>query len=131
MLQKMMKPAAGQRRASVFAVDVLKHDGAEDSSGKTQRQTIRAELIGDDICTAIGITARSSTPVLQICRQLIAAGHDPATPLHAHRGDVLCLIIRAIGEAATLEANGNGTGFRRHRETDAAPPMRQKLREAP
>jgi hypothetical protein len=72
---------------------------------------IRATLSGDDIATAFDISAQSSGPVLALCRQLVAAGHDPAMPLHAYRGDTLALIIRSIGEAANLEINGKGTGF--------------------
>jgi len=41
----------------------------------------RAELVGDDSCSALGITVRSSSPVLALCRKLVDAGHDPATPL--------------------------------------------------
>ena len=37
-------------------------------------QVIRAELTGADTCTARGITSRSSTPVLAMCRRLIEAG---------------------------------------------------------
>jgi hypothetical protein len=47
--------------------------------------TIRAEIIGT-ICTALGITAHGSAPVLALCRKLVEAGHDPATPLEAWRG---------------------------------------------
>jgi hypothetical protein len=74
--------------------------------------TIRAELSGADTCSASGITAQSPSPVLALCRKLIDAGHNPATPLEAYRGDVLALRIRSIGEAARLEINGEGTGFR-------------------
>jgi hypothetical protein len=56
---------------------------------------------------------------------LVNAGHDPATQLHAYRGNVLCLLARSIGEAAELEINGSGTVFRRRRETDAASLVRQ------
>jgi hypothetical protein len=76
---------------------------------------IRAELSGSDMCSALGIAIRAYAPVLELCRQLVAAGHDPATPLHAYRLDVLCLSVRSIGEAAALEINGDGTGFRRQR----------------
>ena len=51
-------------------------------------------------CTAEGITATSNAPVLALCRKLIAAGYDPATPLEAYRAATLCLNIRSIGEAA-------------------------------
>jgi len=55
----------------------------------------------------------TSAPVLELCRALVAAGHDPASRLDAYRGDVLCLQVRSIGEAARLEINGHGTGFKR------------------
>ena len=37
---------------------------------------------------------------------VVEAGHDPATPLEAYRGDTLCLRVNSIGRAARLEANG-------------------------
>jgi hypothetical protein len=47
---------------------------------------IRAELTGADRCTAFGITAKGESPVLTLCRMLIVAGQEPATPLEAYRG---------------------------------------------
>jgi hypothetical protein len=38
---------------------------------------------------------------------------------------MLCLLVRSIGEAAELEINGDGTGFRRRRQPDAAPPIEE------
>jgi hypothetical protein len=72
---------------------------------------IRAELISSDRCSALGIVARSTTPVLALCRRLVEAGRDPATPLEAWRGPILCLRIRRIGEAAQLEPSPRGVGF--------------------
>jgi hypothetical protein len=72
---------------------------------------IRAQLIGDDQATALGIEARSAAPVLDLCRKLVAAGHDPTSTLHAYRGATLSLVVRAIGEAADLEVNSKGTRF--------------------
>lgn len=86
---------------------------------------IRAEIAGSDTCVSSGITVRSPSPVLAICRALIDAGHDPATPLEAWRGHVLCLRVRSISEAARLEVNAHGTDFIRHRGRRAAAPMRQ------
>jgi hypothetical protein len=73
---------------------------------------IDAELSKDDICSALSITVQAPSPVLALCRKLIALGHDPSTPLDAWRGDVLCLRIRSIGEAARLSIRGDGVGFR-------------------
>ena len=118
----IVKPAAiGARRASV-SVNIWQPDGPEDNPSQVLRQAaIRAELRGDNICDSCGITVRSSIPVLALCRKLVQAGHDPATPLEAYRGDVLCLRVRSIGDGARLEISGEGTGFRQRRQPDAAP----------
>jgi hypothetical protein len=85
---------------------------------------IRAEIVGDDTCSALGTKVRAYTPILALCRALVAAGHDQRRPLHAYRGDVLALTVRSIGEAARLEISGEGTGFRPARKPDAASPVR-------
>jgi hypothetical protein len=87
------------------------------------RRAIHAELAWDDHATACGIVARSSSPVLKLCRMLVEAGHNPCLPLEAWRKGVLCLRVRSIDEAAGLELNASGTGFRQRREPDAAPPI--------
>jgi hypothetical protein len=43
--------------------------------------------------------------------------------MECYRDGVLALRIRAFGEAAALELNGEGTGFRGRRQPDAAPPI--------
>jgi hypothetical protein len=73
------------------------------------RDPIRAELVGDDIATALDITARSSTPIIRLCAMLIEAGLDPAARLHVYRGNTLALTVRSIGEGAQLVINGRGT----------------------
>jgi hypothetical protein len=83
---------------------------------------VAAELIGSNCAIALGIKAHSPSPVLALCRDLVEAGHDPATPLHVYRGNTLALKIRSIGVAARLEVNGEGTGFR-----PAAKPGRASL----
>jgi len=88
-------------------------------------QVIRAELIGSDTCTAVGLTVRVGTPVLTLCRRLIDVGYDAATPLLVYRGEVLALTIRSIGQAARLEINAKGTGFTCHRAVRTAPPVRR------
>jgi hypothetical protein len=93
---------------------------------------IRAELIGSDCCSALGMTARSTAPVLALCRALVTAGQDPNRPLHAYRGDVLCLRVRSIGQAAQPTAEDDRRGRprlrrwrNRARGCGAAPPVRQ------
>ena len=87
---------------------------------------IGAELIGSDRCSALGMTARGTTPVLGLCRLLVEAGLDPITPLEAWRGSTLCLRVRRIGEAAQLELSPRGAGFVRGR-----PPVAQTARSLP
>jgi hypothetical protein len=81
---------------------------------------IRAVLIGSARCEALGISVCDAAPILGLCRALVAAGHDPQLPLHAYRGDVLALRVRAIGEGAQLAVAGDGVGFRRRKEPAAA-----------
>jgi hypothetical protein len=87
------------------------------------KPVIRGELTGSSTCSAAGFTATSGTPVLVLCRELVAAGFYPDQPLEVYRGDTLALRIRSIGEAAALELNGEATGFRSRRQPDAAPPV--------
>jgi hypothetical protein len=88
------------------------------------QSTIIAAITKDDTCTALDITAKSSSPVLALCRKLVEAGHDPATPLHAYRGETLALKIRSIGEAARLRVSPHGVGFIWDRDTDEQEPRR-------
>jgi len=99
--------------ASIGGGPAFRHVGAS----PTARVFIRAELTGCNTCTALGISVRAAAPVLAICRSLVAAGHDPHKPLHVYRGDVLCLIVRSIGEGAGLAVADDRLGrpkFRRH-----------------
>jgi hypothetical protein len=97
---------------------------------------IVATLTGSDTASAEGIYVTSPSPVLALCRKLIVIGHDQALPLVAVRGQTVCLKIRSIGEAARLEINAYGTGFRPRRGADtgspAAPnaPARHRARRA-
>jgi hypothetical protein len=74
---------------------------------------IRAEISGNDRASAEGISAHGHAPVLRLCRQLLAAGFDPTRPLFAYRRNVLCLIIRAIGEGAALAVDESRAAFAR------------------
>jgi hypothetical protein len=117
-----MPVQASPRRACSFG-----KRGRRSSKPKSSRlqTSIRAELIGSDSCTALGITVEASAPVLAMCRALLAAGHDPATRLDVYRGDVLCLRVRSIGEGAALEINTKGTGFAARHAVSTAPLVRQ------
>ena len=76
-----------------------------------QAAPIRAALLGSDQCRAEGRTVRAAAPVLETCRRLVAAGHNPDRPLHCYRGDVLALSVSSIGVGAQLRVRGNGVGF--------------------
>jgi hypothetical protein len=92
---------------------------------------IRAELIGSDCCSALGITASSTAPVLALCRRLIEAGYGPATSLEVWRGPTLCLRIRSVGEAAQLEPSPRGVGFVCRPDVRGRPPIAQTIRTLP
>jgi hypothetical protein len=66
------------------------------------KTSLRAELSGSTICSAVGHVAIGQTPVLALCRELIATGHNPDQPLEVYRGGTLALRIRSIGEGARL-----------------------------
>jgi len=98
---------------------VLAPNKAADGRAQAAVETVHATLSGDTAATALGVTGRGGAPVLDLCRKLVAAGHDPRLPLHAYRGDVLCLCVCSIGEAATLRVGR--IGFLRDRDPIAAP----------
>jgi hypothetical protein len=95
-------------------------------SRRQLKQAIRAELIGSGRCSALELTATGHAPVLALCHLLIDAGHHPATPLEAHRGEVLCLRVRSIGEAARLRVATHDVGFEPLPECTGASPVGQK-----
>jgi hypothetical protein len=78
---------------------------------RTVQAAIRAELAGSDTCTAPGLTVRGASPILEMCRRLIEAGHAPDRPLHCYRGDGLVLSVSSIAIGAQLRVRGNGAGF--------------------
>ncbi len=78
--------------------------------GRNSSLPLNAELIGDDTCTAAGVTARSHAPALALCRQLLAAGLDPDQALEVYRGATLALLIRSIGEGAQLTVKEDNRG---------------------
>jgi hypothetical protein len=78
-----------------------------------KREHVIAELVGDDSCRCQEIDAAvtANAPVLAMCRQLLATGVDPDTPLRVYRQGVLALKVRSIREGArlTVKTAGNGT----------------------
>jgi len=125
--RKAAPPTPVQRRGARGNISIadLRSPIAKPSFQLPQVVTIRAELIGSDCCSALGITARSSAPVLALCRELVAAGFDQDASLEAWRDDVLCLRIRTIGEGARLRVSTHGVGFERFSECTEGPPVRK------
>jgi hypothetical protein len=80
-----------------------------------QDDCIRAELVGSGTCQAAGLAARGAAPVTSLCRALIEAGHDPATPLEVWRGDMLALRVRSIGAGSRLTVEDDRHGRPRFR----------------
>jgi hypothetical protein len=76
------------------------------------KNSLRAELSGSTIASAAGQLAIGHTPILLLCRQLIAAGIDPATPLEAWRGPTLCIRVASIGAGARLTVDEHGDGIK-------------------
>jgi hypothetical protein len=98
---------------------------------------LRPELVGSNRCTIPGFAATSQTPVLALCRTLLATGFDPAQSLEIYRGNALALRVRSIGEAARLTVEDSRLGqprFRRWRDRQAsdgaAPPVAETTPEA-
>ena len=100
---------------------VLSSNNEEAEQPRRARDPIIAAITGSDTAVALGITVRSSSPLLCLCRGLLDAGADPNQPLHAFRGDVLTLTIRTLADGARLEVKQHGTGFTARRERRAAP----------
>jgi hypothetical protein len=80
--------------------------------------TIVAQLSGTHQAIARGHQAASVTA---LCRLLVGAGHDPATPLLAYRDGTLALRVRSIGEGARLTVNDDKFGAPKFRRLKAPP----------
>jgi hypothetical protein len=99
-------------------------DSRDGLGEKSSQSPIRATLIGSR-CEALGVTGRGYTPILALCRALVAADHDPRRPLHVYRGNVLALVVRSIGHGARLRVATHGVGFERIPRCTGGPPVRQ------
>jgi|SRR6516162_6256626 len=95
--------------------------------GKSDRPgPIVATLVGSDTAIGAGLAAHAGAPVLALCRKLIAAGHDPATPLEAYGGATLGLRVKSIGQAAQLRLGVSPSGvpiFKRQETCPAGSPI--------
>src|SRR5262245_38479680 len=103
---------------------LISHQLDQQVAAQTQNP-IRAELLGADQCSANGIVATGYAPVLELCRQLMAEGYDPSTPMQVYRGSTLALRVSSIGTAAASEINSKGTGLIARSPVRRGPPVRQ------
>jgi hypothetical protein len=96
--------AAGgdQQEARKVVVSGKRDDQSSKHSLSQAQDTLRAELAGDSFCSIGDIVASGRTPVLALCRSLLAAGLDPDAALHVFRGATLALKVRSIREGAVL-----------------------------
>jgi hypothetical protein len=77
----------------------------------SRRRKIRARL-SDNTCSAAGVTASGRTPVLALCRELLAAGLGPDSAVEVFRAGTLALRVRSLVEGAALTVDeSNGTVF--------------------
>jgi len=61
-------------------------------------------------CGACGVTARGWSPVIDLCRKLVEAGHPSGSPMRVYRGEVVALHVRSIGEAGGLRVRPGSAG---------------------
>ncbi len=108
------RPAPGSAGRGPRELDLAgRQIGSIATPKKTAPQPIRGEIAGDDVCTAEGCTARGHAPVARLCRALVERGRNPAQPLHAYRGDMLCVIVHSIGAGARLTVDESRAVFAR------------------
>jgi hypothetical protein len=91
-----------------------------DRKSHSSTALIKAELIGSDRCSALGLTATGHSPVFKLCRALVEAGCDPASALEAYRDDKLSIRVRSIGEGARLTVEDDRHGKPRLRQRKGA-----------
>jgi len=68
-----------------------------------QRLTpIAAELIGSHCCEPLGFVGKDNSPVLSLCRSLLAAGLNPDQALDVYRAGTLALRVKSLRAATSL-----------------------------
>jgi hypothetical protein len=67
---------------------------------------LRCDLVGSDMAIATGVKGNGA---LDLCRQLLAAGADPAAELLCFRNGSIALRVRSIGHGARLTVRETAT----------------------
>jgi hypothetical protein len=61
------------------------------------KAAIRARLITDTTCAAMGVTVSGGDPVRLLANRLVRDGWDPEMPMTIWRGSKPCAYVAAIG----------------------------------
>ena len=132
--RKAARPASAVTGRESQVIDLLAGKINPSRNILAKREHVIAELVGDDCCRCQEIDAAvtANAPVLAMCRQLLATGVDPDTPLRVYRRGVLAVKVRSIREGARLTVKTAGNVTPIFTVDDgckgaAAPPARSKL----
>jgi hypothetical protein len=131
---EMLNP--GSREGATGARDIANAYEAgrpEDTATDTRRlaagspASIRAELSGSYIAMAAGVVVdyearRRGSPVCELARRLIAAGHDAAAMLLVYRGATLCFEPRPLAVWAGLRVRESDNAHSSAHFAKYAPP---------
>lgn len=100
-------------------------DVVENSGPVQQVRTIIGTLINCNTCNVGLLTTNAEQPIFEMCKQLLAYGHDRTATLLLYRDQALAVSVREIGIGADLIINSKGTGFNRRRSVRTASPVRK------
>jgi hypothetical protein len=118
--------AGGDQQEARNVVVSDKRDGQSPKASLSQAQdALRAELVSSTFCNVGEIIGRSNTPVLSLCRELLAHGVSPDRALEVYRNGLVALRVRSIAEGAALTVAEGDRGIPRFRRWKPMP-----LREA-
>ena len=101
----------GEGGASDGSVHAAKLNTSDHTRATEPHQVVRDCLMASGASLAAGLTVTGHAPVLELCRRLVAVGHDPTTPMHVYRDATLALTVRSIGEAKQLVFPGEAGSF--------------------
>jgi hypothetical protein len=83
---------------------------------------VKAELTGSRYCKALGMVATGRTPVLALCRVLLAQSVDPDQALVVYRNSLEALRVRSIRDGAKLTVKEPDRGRPHFASWKAIPP---------
>src|SRR5262245_36007355 len=102
---------AGEGGASHGSVQAAKLNTSEHTQATATHQVLCGCLSGSVTGSAAGGTGTGHAPAFELCRRLVAVGHDPTTaPMHVYRDATLGLTVRSIGEATHPPGSSSSGG---------------------